>query len=357
MSSCQSSFSTCARSEECWCSTVEFHEMERTWNIDDFSVLEQEDETISSSLFSADSNDNFKWYLDFEPECVGYSGKNTMCLYLCLSKEHSTRKRVFAKFGFSILSNDGHSENNFTVGFKYHEFNSESDVDVEGWGNFLSKDDTFKNKFLKNDTLTITFYLTFFEINDKSMPEIFSRCNIAHFQHLSKNLKSAFENRDFTDFTISVEGKEYPVHKIILASCSDYFATMFKTGMKESAENRVVITDVDEAVMDEVLRFIYTGKCENIDYLAYDLLAAADKFDIGHLKKICEDSVYKSLSVDNALNVLILADRHNANELKSKTIDFIVDESSEVMNSTSWNEIMLKHPRLLNEVKERAGSS
>ncbi|XP_065203933.1 speckle-type POZ protein-like [Planococcus citri] len=151
-------------------------------------------------------------------------------------------------------------------------------------------------------------------MNYQSVRNIFRRCSrAAHFKHLSKNFVSAFENHDFTDFTISVQGKDYPVHKIILASCSDYFAKMFKSGMKETAENRVEITDVDEVVMGKILSFIYTGKCENAstDNSVYDLIAAADKYDLDHLKKLCEDSVYKSLSVESALNVLILADQFN----------------------------------------------
>ena len=42
-------------------------------------------------------------------------------------------------------------------------------------------------------------------------------------------------------------------------------------------QNRVDITDVDHEVMREMLRFIYTGKAPNLDKMADDLLAAADK--------------------------------------------------------------------------------
>lgn len=42
-------------------------------------------------------------------------------------------------------------------------------------------------------------------------------------------------------------------------------------------QNRVDITDVDHEVMREMLRFIYTGRAPNLDRMADDLLAAADK--------------------------------------------------------------------------------
>lgn len=55
------------------------------------------------------------------------------------------------------------------------------------------------------------------------------------------------------------------------------FAAMFEHEMEERKHNRVEITDVDHEVLREMLRFIYTGKATNLEKMADDLLAAADK--------------------------------------------------------------------------------
>jgi len=47
--------------------------------------------------------------------------------------------------------------------------------------------------------------------------------------------------------------------------------------MEERKQNRVAITDVDHEVLREMLRFIYTGRAANLERMADDLLAAADK--------------------------------------------------------------------------------
>ena len=52
---------------------------------------------------------------------------------------------------------------------------------------------------------------------------------------------------------------------------------MFESQMQESIGNKVKIEDVDAEVMNEILRFIYTGKSNSIDKMADLLLAAADK--------------------------------------------------------------------------------
>ena len=57
---------------------------------------------------------------------------------------------------------------------------------------------------------------------------------------------------------------------------------MFEHEMEERKQNRVAITDVDHEVLKEMLRFIYTGKAPNLEKMADDLLAAADKVSISY---------------------------------------------------------------------------
>lgn len=58
---------------------------------------------------------------------------------------------------------------------------------------------------------------------------------------------------------------------------SEVFNAMFEHEMEERKLNRVDIHDVDHEVLREMLRFIYTGKAPNLEKMADDLLAAADK--------------------------------------------------------------------------------
>lgn len=117
--------------------------------------------------------------------------------------------------------------------------------------------------------------------------------------------------------------------------------------MEERKHNRVDITDVDNEVLREMLRFIYTGKALNLEKMADDLLAAADKvstiirtrctprtfeycanqrffqYALERLKVMCEEALCTNLSIENAAEILILADLHSADQLKAQAIDFI----------------------------------
>ncbi|XP_065203504.1 speckle-type POZ protein B-like [Planococcus citri] len=381
MSSNKSSVSTCTSTEDFWCSTVEFHKAEFVWKISDFSSLDETGERIKSDTFSSPTNDKFTWYLDFHFRGLE-DETDIFCLFLNLKKENAS-ERVFAKFSFSILNNEEEEIYRPEPNFECHEFYNEDDDDPNpgsdddddaaaaaaaaddddddddddnwGWDDCPKKNKTFRSKFLQNDTLTISFQMIFFEMNHKNLDSMFRRCNTIHLKQLSDNLASVLENPNFADFTITAKGKNYQVHKNILAARSTYFAKMFESGMKENQQNCVEITDVNEDIMGEMLKFIYTGMCENLDKLADDLLIAANKYDIDHLKQVCVESIYsKSLCVENALKILILADQYNANKLKSRVIDFIVANSSEIMASAMWDEIMPAYPHLLNSVCKEA---
>ncbi len=72
-----------------------------------------------------------------------------------------------------------------------------------------------------------------------------------------------------------------------------------------------------------MLRYVYTGRASNLDRMADDLLAAADKYALDRLKVMCEEALSASLSIDNAADVLILADLHSAEQLRAQSIEFI----------------------------------
>ena len=52
---------------------------------------------------------------------------------------------------------------------------------------------------------------------------------------------------------------------------------MFEHEMLEYKMNRVVIDDIDADVMHEAIRFIYTGRVNNLNQMADLLLPVADK--------------------------------------------------------------------------------
>lgn len=47
------------------------------------------------------------------------------------------------------------------------------------------------------------------------------------------------------------------------------------------------------------------------------------QYDLGRLKIMCEEALCTNLSIENAADILILADLHSAEQLKAQAIDYI----------------------------------
>ncbi|XP_065203944.1 speckle-type POZ protein B-like [Planococcus citri] len=244
-------------------------------------------------------------------------------------------KKVFSETTFSVLNSEGKEEFHRTMPIQ--EF-----VHSTSWGynEFIKKDAKFRNQMLSNKALTIRCEVKFSDMNDIAEEYHQCDCNMEVPEcNLSENLASLFENQEFTDVVLSVNGKDFPAHKLVLAARSPVFRAMFKHDTIENELNRVDIEDIDEQVAGEMLKYIYTGKCLNLKKSAGGLLAAADKYDLYQLKTMCAKTLFEGLSVENATSVLSLADMHGVEELKNKVIKFIVSNPTEVMGTEGWKNI------------------
>ena len=160
---------------------------------------------------------------------------------------------------------------------------------------------------------------------------------------LADDMGQLFDSQQYADCAVVSAGqgtggadlRTFPAHKAVLAARSPVFAAMFEVmpplsshfsvqaGMSESREHCVRIDDVEPDVLREMLRYMYTGTAPNVHRMADELLAAADKYQLDRLKVMCEQALCNGLSVENACDVLIVADLHSAEQLKAHAVDFI----------------------------------
>ncbi|CAO1427941.1 unnamed protein product [Diamesa serratosioi] len=352
---------------ENWCYTqVKVVKFSYMWTINNFSFCREEmGEVLKSSTFSAGANDKLKWCLRVNPKGLDEESKDYLSLYLLLVS--CNKSEVRAKFKFSIL-NAKREETKAMESQRAYRF-----VQGKDWGfkKFIRRDFLLDeaNGLLPEDKLTI-----FCEVSVVAdSVNISGQSNIIQFKvpecKLSEDLGNLFDNEKFSDVTLSVGGREFQAHKAILAgeftfhsqsdlntylsflllARSPVFAAMFEHEMEERKQNRVAITDVDHEVLKEMLRFIYTGKAPNLEKMADDLLAAADKYALEKLKVMCEEALCVNLSVETAAETLILADLHSADQLKAQTIDFINTHATDVMETLGWKNMVTTHPHLINE--------
>ena len=131
----------------------------------------------------------------------------------------------------------------------------------------------------------------------------------------SSDIKSAIENNEeFQDTTLIVgqenSKEEIKANKFMLMARSPVFARMFQINMKEKSTNIVEIPDVSPKVFKTVLSYIYTGQVNNHLSLeeTISMLNTAGKYNLEHLKALCENRLAILLNATNAAHILVVAD-------------------------------------------------
>jgi hypothetical protein len=140
-----------------------------------------------------------------------------------------------------------------------------------------------------------------------------------------KTFTSYLDDDRFTDFTLkSSDGKAFKVHRVFLADDSEFFEKMFTTNMREKKKGQAILQSVNSAVLQEVIKFIYTKKANISDpEKAKELLAVAEEFGIFGLKEDCVQQLLKELKIENVLDMLMTADKYNAKELEYQSLKMI----------------------------------
>ena len=148
----------------------------------------------------------------------------------------------------------------------------------------------------------------------------------------NKGLLDLLQTGDLADVDVVVGDKTFACHKAILGAKSPFFKAAFQHNMKEKATGKITISsDIESSIVYDMLVYIYGGTIENIDDKSDKLLAAADEYCLKYLKRQCEENLCRTLTIDNCLDLLILADLHSTNILKPHVIKFVVENSREIV--------------------------
>ncbi|KAF3853587.1 hypothetical protein F7725_014275 [Dissostichus mawsoni] len=358
---------------ESWCYTqIKVVKFSYMWTINNFSFCREEmGEVIKSSTFSSGANDKLKWWagkkamcLRVNPKGLDEESKDYLSLYLLLVS--CPKAEVRAKFKFSILNAKGEETKAMgePLGGIHFQRKARGHIALSRGKTGASK------KFIRRDFLLdeangllpddkLTLFCEVSVVQDSVNISGQNTMNMVKVPdcRLADELGGLWENSRFTDCSLCVAGQEFQAHKAILAARSPVFSAMFEHEMEESKKNRVEINDVEPEVFKEMMCFIYTDKAPNLDKMADDLLAAADKYALERLKVMCEDALCTSLSVENAAEILILADLHSADQLKTQAVDFINYHAAEVMETAGWKSMVASHPHLVAEAYRSLASA
>ena len=163
-----------------------------------------------------------------------------------------------------------------------------------------------------------------------------------HRQELLERLDILRNNDSFCDVTIAVKDKEFKAHRAVLAAASPFFLTLLTSDMKESNEQliKVELEEATETVMQDALKYLYTGNVTVVEERAHNLIATANFILLPSLKTMVGNVL--NVSIENCLFNYYFADEYEVVELKEKCREVINSNFSVVMQTEDFLNLDVK---------------
>ena len=141
--------------------------------------------------------------------------------------------------------------------------------------------------------------------------------------HLALNKFRLEGEAGFCDMILEVEGRQLAAHRCILASNSQFFYTMFSSGMKDSTQKLLSMKSISFQSMSLILDYFYTREIVINDENVLELLNASSFLLVTPVKNACIEVLSKRLESNNCFSIMQIAKQFGADELEKKAKDFI----------------------------------
>jgi len=170
---------------------------------------------------------------------------------------------------------------------------------------------------------------------------------------LSTDLKLFLTSGRASDIALYCGHRKFPAHRSILRARSPYFEGLFASTMRDADADGLPINDTQPDVFEQLLSWIYTGEVAEAALQAKDmlehLLMAANGYECGGLKLLCEAKLCEGLTVENVATRLVLAEQAEADGLKEACLEFIKPNAAAVMGTEGWKDVMAAGAGLVSE--------
>lgn len=359
---------------EDWCETdANWQDIQYRWTINSFSKCQEElgnyvtspefpsapmaGDVADRSLGAIHANgEEFAFYLKVHLKGETEESDHLAVYIVCKGPED-----VLASFELSIIVDQ--KKLNSRDSKKICHF-SEDQHPAWGFKKFIQFDDLQDEEkgYLEDDCLTLQCEVKFVLV--KNLRPVHKNWGEASFK-AENRVEEGMERLDidqlwrdralYADVTIVCQDREIPANRVMLATRSEVFSAMFSHPTKEAASGRIEISDVDGAVFERMLAYIYTGFAPNVHPIADELLQlliAANKYALEELKTICVRELARMLSCENVLEMLRVGDQHEAASLKDAAFAFLVKRHDVFMDKNFkvlWHKFKEAHPDLTTE--------
>jgi len=182
-------------------------------------------------------------------------------------------------------------------------------------------------------------------------PSSSSSSSTSRDNRLLQNLSESFDNSDFSDLTFAIGNKSVHVHSFILGLRSPYLRSQLEGPWK--GQTKIDIKEAYDAFYP-FLKYLYTDSLEVEPSIALRLLDVASRYGDSGLLQSCQSIVKQSVSIHNVVELLTLANKYDANDMKDFCFNFVLDNLQAVISGPAFSslpdvvckELLIKAARL-----------
>ncbi|BES95692.1 BTB And C-terminal Kelch [Nesidiocoris tenuis] len=139
-------------------------------------------------------------------------------------------------------------------------------------------------------------------------------------------------------------GETFQAHKVVLASCSDYFRAMFTDAMKESRQSEICLNGVSAAGMRLLLEYAYTSRLALNLANVQDVLSAASHIQLDAVVEACSNYLQSQLDLDNCVDIATISETYSLKQLRTIVYRFMCCHLVEFSKSPEFSRL---HPQQL----------
>uniref|UniRef100_A0A8D1P5L8 Kelch-like protein 41 n=2 Tax=Sus scrofa TaxID=9823 RepID=A0A8D1P5L8_PIG len=156
---------------------------------------------------------------------------------------------------------------------------------------------------------------------------------------LQDGLKDLLDEKKFIDCTLKAGDKSLPCHRLILSACSPYFREYFLSEIDEAKKKEVVLDNVDPAVLDLIIKYLYSATIDLNDGNVQDIFALASRFQIPSVFTVCVSYLQKRLAPGNCLAILRLGLLLDCPRLAISAREFVSDRFVQICKEEDFMQL------------------
>ncbi|XP_038079224.1 kelch-like protein 9 [Patiria miniata] len=146
---------------------------------------------------------------------------------------------------------------------------------------------------------------------------------VEHSSDMLKQLSALRTRRVLCDGTLICGEHHFSIHRIILAACSDFFQKMFIEN--DNIKDIQISSSISRLGLEMLIHFAYTSQLTLTSENVHKTLRAAIQLGVQRVTDLCIQYLVTTICMQNCVELLHLAERHDFDQLRSAVQNFILE--------------------------------